>query len=135
MWGTAAIVWERSALGEASVSCPSWRRVTPPGRTPRRMRRWIVSCGGQFQSHAITDHPTHRKPSLAVVDTEEGRERSCGVVYRILAALQLLANLAWPAPGEVGVGEGVVPDGVPGGDLGRQVRLSPDVVPYLEEGR
>ncbi len=72
MWGTAATVWERSALGEASVSWPSCRRVTPPGRTPRRMRCWITPGGGRFQSQAMTDHPTHRKPSSAAV------EMTCG---------------------------------------------------------
>jgi hypothetical protein len=30
--------------------------------------------------------------------------------------------------------EGVVADDVPGGDLGGQVRLAPDVVPDLKEG-
>jgi UDP-2,3-diacylglucosamine pyrophosphatase LpxH len=56
-------------LGKASVSFPSWRRVTPPGRTSRGMRRWVLSWGGRFQSHAIIDHPTHRKPSSAAVET------------------------------------------------------------------
>ena len=72
MSGTAAMVWERSAFGKASVSCPSCSRLTPPGLRPCSIRRWMTSVGGRSQSHAITDHPTHLKPSSSAV------EMTCG---------------------------------------------------------
>src|SRR5215211_1315821 len=102
---TAATVWERSALGKASVSWPSWSKVTPPGPTPCNMRRWITSVGGRPQSQAITDQPTH-----------------------------LIPDRTRPAPHEVRVGERMVANLVLRSDLGSEVGLAPDVVAYLEEG-
>src|SRR5829696_8968751 len=83
---TAATVWERSALGKASVSWPSWSKATPPGPTPCNMRRWIMSLGRRYQSQAITDQPTHLIPSSSATEITcgpyrpWGTRKSCGRV-------------------------------------------------------
>ena len=93
---TAAMVWERSALGKASVSWPSCSKVTPPGPTPCSMRRWITSVGrtvpvpGHYRpAHAphpeFPGHRDHLRTIPSVGNAEELGQGARGVVDGILA--------------------------------------------------
>ena len=76
----------------------------------------------------------HLRTVPAVRDAEDGGNDARCFVYRFLPTLEFLLDRAWSAPGQVRVGEGVVADGVFGGDLGRQVGLAHDVVSDHEKG-
>src|SRR5215207_10170523 len=113
-----------AVVQDAVLDHPRRRAVPVPGHDRPSHAPQAQLSGGRHDLRAVP----------AVGDAEQVGEDAGGVVYGLLAALQLVAHRARTAPGQVRVGKGVVPDGVPGGDLGGEVRFPAHVFADHEEG-